>query len=140
MGLEEFSEAEVEEGFRSERASGVVEVTEGPNDPHGEIALKLLSIIAIDQRSSRERSTSRHPSAIGGRHARTFTSRPGSVVVRRARPQSREATTRAFAWTSTTCPSPTPARRSRAPSTKEFAARQEAPRTSPAAKPQGGPG
>jgi Uma2 family endonuclease len=50
MGLDEFMEAEVDEGFRYELARGVVEVTEVPNDPHGEIVWKLLSIIAIHQR------------------------------------------------------------------------------------------
>jgi len=50
MTLEEFMEAEVEEGFRYELGRGVIEVTEVPNDPHGEIVWRLLSAIADDQR------------------------------------------------------------------------------------------
>ena len=42
MTLEEFREADVEEGYRYELARGVLEVTEVPNDPHGEIVWKLL--------------------------------------------------------------------------------------------------
>ncbi len=37
MTLEEFMEAEVEEGYRYELARGVLEVSEVPNDPHGVI-------------------------------------------------------------------------------------------------------
>ena len=41
MTLEEFMEAEVEEGYRYELARGVLEVTEVPNDPHGQIVSNL---------------------------------------------------------------------------------------------------
>ena len=44
MTLEEFLEAEEEEGYRYELARGVLEVTEVPNDPHGLIVWKLISI------------------------------------------------------------------------------------------------
>ena len=46
MTLEEFSEAEEEDGYRYELARGVLEVTEVPNDPHGEIVWKLISAIS----------------------------------------------------------------------------------------------
>jgi Uma2 family endonuclease len=49
MSLDEFLEADVEEGFRYELARGVLEVTEVPNDPHGEIVWRLLSAIAVYQ-------------------------------------------------------------------------------------------
>ena len=49
MTLEEFMEADVEEGYRYELARGVLEVTEVPNDPHGEIVWKLVSTLAIYQ-------------------------------------------------------------------------------------------
>jgi Uma2 family endonuclease len=45
MSLEEFMEAEVEEGYRYELARGVLEVSEVPNDPHGLIVWRLLSLI-----------------------------------------------------------------------------------------------
>jgi hypothetical protein len=35
MTLEEFREAEEEQGYRYELARGVLEVSEVPNDPHG---------------------------------------------------------------------------------------------------------
>ena len=41
MTLEEFREADTEEGYRYELARGVVEVTEVPNDPHGQIVSNL---------------------------------------------------------------------------------------------------
>ncbi len=49
MTLEEFLEAEAEEGYRYELARGILEVTEVPNDPHGEIVWKLVSALAINQ-------------------------------------------------------------------------------------------
>ncbi len=45
MTLDEFLEAEVEEGYRYELARGVLEVTVVPNDPHGVIVWILLSAI-----------------------------------------------------------------------------------------------
>ena len=42
MTLEEFQEAEEEEGYRYELARGVLEVTEVPNDPHGVVVWNLL--------------------------------------------------------------------------------------------------
>jgi Uma2 family endonuclease len=41
MTLEEFREAEEEPGYRYELARGVLEVTEIPNDPHGQIVSNL---------------------------------------------------------------------------------------------------
>src|SRR5271166_4748690 len=49
MTLEEFREAEELDGYRYELARGVLEVTEVPNDPHGEIVWKLVSTLAIYQ-------------------------------------------------------------------------------------------
>ena len=37
MTLDEFRDAEEEPGYRYELARGVVEVTQVPNDPHGQI-------------------------------------------------------------------------------------------------------
>ena len=45
MTLDEFREAEEEEGCRYELARGVVEVTEVPNDPHGQIESNLMAAI-----------------------------------------------------------------------------------------------
>ncbi len=42
MTLEEFMEAEVEEGYRYELGRGVLEVSEVPNDPHGVIVWRLI--------------------------------------------------------------------------------------------------
>jgi Uma2 family endonuclease len=50
MTLEEFMEADVEEGYRYELARGVLEVIEIPNDSHGEIVWKLVSAVAIHQK------------------------------------------------------------------------------------------
>ncbi len=41
MTLEEFREAEEEPGYRYELARGVLEVTEVPNDPHGQIVSNI---------------------------------------------------------------------------------------------------
>jgi Uma2 family endonuclease len=46
MALEEFMEAEVEEGFRYELGRGVLEVTEVPNDPHGQVVANLYDAIS----------------------------------------------------------------------------------------------
>jgi Uma2 family endonuclease len=46
MSLEEFMEAEVEEGYRYELARGVLEVTQVPRDSHGEIVWIILRFIA----------------------------------------------------------------------------------------------
>jgi Uma2 family endonuclease len=56
MTLEEFHEAEEEPGYRYELARGVLEVTEVPNDPHGEIICNLYRAIA--------RYDQAHPGAI----------------------------------------------------------------------------
>jgi Uma2 family endonuclease len=45
MTLEEFMEADAEEGYRYELARGVLEVTLVPNDPHGEIVCNLGRLI-----------------------------------------------------------------------------------------------
>ena len=42
MSLEEFREAEEEEGYRYELARGVLEVTYVPSDPHGLIVWTLI--------------------------------------------------------------------------------------------------
>ena len=57
MSLEEFREAEEEEGYRYELARGVLEVTYVPNDPHGEIVWTLLSMLAIDTKNTPGAST-----------------------------------------------------------------------------------
>ncbi|MBX6316159.1 MAG: Uma2 family endonuclease [Isosphaeraceae bacterium] len=46
MTLDEFREAEEEPGYRYELAQGVLEVTEVPNDPHGEIVWRLIRALA----------------------------------------------------------------------------------------------
>lgn len=45
MTLDEFGEAEEEEGYRYELARGVLEVTHVPNDPHWQIVSNLQSLI-----------------------------------------------------------------------------------------------
>jgi Uma2 family endonuclease len=45
MSLEEFREAEEEEGYRYELARGVLEVTLVPNDPHGVTVWRLICAI-----------------------------------------------------------------------------------------------
>jgi Uma2 family endonuclease len=45
MTLEEFMEAEEEDGYRYELARGVLEVTEVPNDPHGDVVANLYDAI-----------------------------------------------------------------------------------------------
>jgi Uma2 family endonuclease len=47
MTLEEFLEADVEEGYRYELARGVLEVTHFPNDPHGSMVWNILRFIAL---------------------------------------------------------------------------------------------
>lgn len=46
MTLDEFLEADAEEGYRYELARGVLEVTHVPNDPHGSIVWIILRFIA----------------------------------------------------------------------------------------------
>jgi Uma2 family endonuclease len=46
MTLDEFLEAEAEEGYRYELARGVLEVTQVPNDPHGVTVWAILQFIA----------------------------------------------------------------------------------------------
>lgn len=46
MTLEEYLEAEVEEGYRYELARAVLEVTNVPNDPHGQVVCNLYGIVA----------------------------------------------------------------------------------------------
>jgi Uma2 family endonuclease len=45
MTLEEFLEAEVEEGYRYELARGVLEVSEVPDDPHGVVVCNLYRAV-----------------------------------------------------------------------------------------------
>ena len=47
MTLEEFREAEEEPGHRYELARGVVEVTEVPNDPRGQVICQIYRAIAL---------------------------------------------------------------------------------------------
>jgi Uma2 family endonuclease len=51
MTLEEFLGAEVEEGYRYELASGVLEVTQVPNDPHFQVVTNLYIAIALYYRT-----------------------------------------------------------------------------------------
>src|SRR5205807_2482645 len=46
MTLEEFLEAEEEEGYHYELARGVLEVTQVPNDPHGDVVCNLYRAVA----------------------------------------------------------------------------------------------
>jgi Uma2 family endonuclease len=46
MTLEEFFDAEETEGYRYELARGVLEVTQIPNDPHGDLQWFLIAAIA----------------------------------------------------------------------------------------------
>jgi Uma2 family endonuclease len=50
MTLEEFRDADEEPGYRYELARGVLEVTEVPNDPHGQIVSHLYDAIAAYKR------------------------------------------------------------------------------------------
>ncbi len=47
MTLEEFLEAEVEEGYRYELARGLLEVSNVPNDPHRQVVSNLYSAIGF---------------------------------------------------------------------------------------------
>jgi Uma2 family endonuclease len=47
MTLDEFADAEVEEGYRSELARGILEVTRVPSDPHGAIVWIILRLLAV---------------------------------------------------------------------------------------------
>ncbi len=47
MTIEEFFEAEEEPGYCYELARGVVEVSEVPNDPHGQVVFNLYRIIVL---------------------------------------------------------------------------------------------
>jgi Uma2 family endonuclease len=51
MTLDEFLEAEVEEGYRYELARGVLEVTQVPNDPHGQVVTNLYDAIGQYRRT-----------------------------------------------------------------------------------------
>src|SRR3954467_11893215 len=50
MTLQEFLEADEEPGYRYELARGVLEVTEVPNDPHGQVEWNLLAALRDHQR------------------------------------------------------------------------------------------
>jgi len=50
MTLEEFEEAEEEEGYRYELARGVLQVTQVPDDPHGFIVWNLMRVIIVYDR------------------------------------------------------------------------------------------
>ncbi len=47
MTMEEFLEAEEEEGYRYELARGVLEVTRVPGEPHGQVVCNLYRIVAL---------------------------------------------------------------------------------------------
>jgi Uma2 family endonuclease len=51
MTLDEYLEAEVEEGHRYELARGVLEVTQVPNDPHFQVVTNLYLAIALYHRT-----------------------------------------------------------------------------------------
>jgi Uma2 family endonuclease len=50
LSLEEFFDAEEEPGYRYELARGVLEVTEVPDDPHGQIVWQIESAVALFHR------------------------------------------------------------------------------------------
>ncbi len=50
MTLDEYLEAEVEEGYRYELAAGVLEVTQVPNDPHRQVVTNLYDAISLYRR------------------------------------------------------------------------------------------
>ena len=47
MTLEEFREAEEEEGYRYELARGVLKVVQVPNDPHGQVVDNLHNAVTV---------------------------------------------------------------------------------------------
>ena len=51
MTLDEYLEAEVEEGYRYELAAGVLEVTQVPNDPHRQVVTNLYDAISLYRRT-----------------------------------------------------------------------------------------
>src|SRR4051794_29076188 len=56
MTLEEFLDADVEEGYRYELARGVLEVNQVANDPHGEVVCNMYRAVA--------RYDAQHPGSI----------------------------------------------------------------------------
>jgi Uma2 family endonuclease len=52
MTLDEFLEADIEPGYRYELARGVLEVTEVPNDPHGDVVANLYDAISRYRREN----------------------------------------------------------------------------------------
>ena len=50
MTLEEFDEADAEEGYRYELARGVLEVVEVPNDPHGQVVCNCQGMLHLHNR------------------------------------------------------------------------------------------
>src|SRR5580693_5088727 len=50
MTLEEFREADEERGYRYELARGVLEVTEVPDDPHGQIVHNVSQAVGLYHR------------------------------------------------------------------------------------------
>jgi Uma2 family endonuclease len=51
MTLEEYLDAEVEPGCRCELARGIIEVTNVPNDPHGEVVYHLYLALGVYDRA-----------------------------------------------------------------------------------------
>ena len=66
MTLQEFLDAEVEEGYRYELARGVLEVNQVANDPHGDVVCNLYRGVA--------RYDDRHPGVIRASAAATSSS------------------------------------------------------------------
>ena len=54
MTLEEFREAEVEEGYRYELSRGVLEVTIVPREPHGVVVSNLYELVAVYKRGHQD--------------------------------------------------------------------------------------
>jgi Uma2 family endonuclease len=52
MTLDEFLEAEIEEGYRYELGRGVLEVTQVPNDPHRQVVTNLYDAIGRYRRTN----------------------------------------------------------------------------------------
>jgi Uma2 family endonuclease len=52
MTIAELQEAEAEEGYRDELDRGVLEVTEVPNDPHGDVVSNLYDAISRYRRDN----------------------------------------------------------------------------------------
>ena len=70
MTIDEFLGAEEEPGYRYELARGVVEVTEVPNDPHGQVVSNLYRIAANTTSPTPARSSGSEGGRIPAHHRR----------------------------------------------------------------------